>query len=324
LHGKIDAWASGTVTLRPSAADKQSLAIPADRVAEVWGTDPATQAKARALAGAHGIDDVAMVRKDDGTIVPVSGTALGLDSDALRFRYDGQDRRLAVAKLIGIIMGTRGPATRPADGLRFTARLVDGDAISGTWVAVDADRLTLRTDWGQPLPLTVANVFRVQAVGGRLAYLSDLKPLTVEQVPYFGRLVPYRLDRSLAGGPIVLADGTHDKGVAVHARCKLEYDLYGGFDRFRSVVGFEYPTAKEGSAAIQVLVDGRPLYDAPDARGDGSPVPLDLDVTGVRRLTLLVDFGSRGDVQARVDWADARLLRRRPASTRPTTQEGRP
>jgi hypothetical protein len=323
LHGMVPKWDATGLSFTPAAgAGGATLAIPLDQVAELWLGDAAEQAKARGLMPADvGADDVAFVRKDPDAIVPVKGTALKLAGDAVSFRYEGRDRRLATAKLVGLVLGNHRAATPTVGGAQFTARLGDGDGITGEWVGLDHDRLTLRTAWGQSLPLAVSEVYRVVAVGGRLTYLSDLRPARVEQVPFFGRPVPYRIDHALSGGPIRLADGTHDKGIAVHARCVLEYDLGGKFDRLRGEVGFEQPDAKLGSAAIRVTGDGRTLFDAPGARGDQPPAPLDLDVTGVRRLSLVVDFGPGGQgVRARVDWADVRLLR----GTGTTGREKRP
>ena len=58
-----------------------------------------------------------------------------------------------------------------------------------------------------------------------------------------------------------------------------------------------------------MIGDGKPLFERPDFRGDEPPADLDLDVSGVKRLTLEVDFGEGQDVGDRVVWANPRLLR---------------
>ena len=327
MHAAVDRWAEGTVILRPSvtAADV-AVPVPAERLAEAWvpgvAFETATREKARALVPADaGADDVALVRKDATTTTAVRGKALGLAGDSLTFRFDGRDRKIAMAKLVGVVFGSRPPPA--ATGPHFTVSLADGDVLSGEWVAMTADRLTVRTSYGQTIVLANKRVVAVASVGGRLTYLSDLRPARVEQSGYFGRVVPYRTDHALGGGPIRLADGTtFARGVATHARCVLEYDLGSGYDRFLATVGFEQPG---GAAAVQLLVDGRVAYDAPAARGDQPPAKLDVSVAGGRRLSVVVDFGPDGDTLARVSWADARLLRRAvPPTTGPTTTEGRP
>ena len=144
---------------------------------------------------------------------------------------------------------------------------------------------------------------------GRLVFLSDLEPAAVEQVPFFDRVVPYRVDQSLSGGPLQLRDGPHERGVSVHARTVLHYDLGGKYQKFRGVVGFEHPAGSIGRAAVRVLGDDRPLFDKPDLSGADAPEKLDLDVSGVRRLSLVVDFGENQDVGDRIIWADAHVIR---------------
>ena len=41
----------------------------------------------------------------------------------------------------------------------------------------------------------------------------------------------------------------------------------------------------------------------------GGPLPVRVDVTGAKELTLAVEFGQGGDVEDHVNWADARLIR---------------
>jgi hypothetical protein len=142
-----------------------------------------------------------------------------------------------------------------------------------------------------------------------MVYLSDLKPVSVEQVPYFDRMLGYRVDQSLDGKPLVLKDGTYKRGIAVHSRCALGYDLGGKFDELRAKVGFQQPEGKLGQAVVRVLGDGKVLFEQPDARGDQPPFEVKVKLAGVQRLALEVDFGKGQDVGDRVVWANARLLR---------------
>ena len=99
------------------------------------------------------------------------------------------------------------------------------------------------------------------------------------------------------------------KGIAVHSRCVLEYDINAAYQRFQCKVGFEQPMGKRGRAVIRVLGDGKVLFENLDARGDQSPAEISIDVSNIQRLTLEVDFGKQPDVGGRVVWANARLLR---------------
>ena len=61
-----------------------------------------------------------------------------------------------------------------------------------------------------------------------------------------------------------------------------------------------------------VLLDGRPqklAWDG-DLTWEKGPRHIRLAVSGSKELTLVSDFGSFGDVQGCVDWADARLIKK--------------
>ena len=74
----------------------------------------------------------------------------------------------------------------------------------------------------QRLEIPLQKLATIDVKNGRLAWLGDLQPLAVEQVPYFDRLMPYRVNQSLTGGPLVLAEGPVLKGIAVHTKCRVE------------------------------------------------------------------------------------------------------
>ena len=97
----------------------------------------------------------------------------------------------------------------------------------------------------------------------------------------------------------------------MHARSQVRYNLAGSYRRFEGLVGLDTQDSNLGSARIRILADGKELDLAGKTLLD-SRHPLHLiqvPVVGVKELTLESDFGPRGNVQARVNWADARLVR---------------
>jgi hypothetical protein len=60
-----------------------------------------------------------------------------------------------------------------------------------------------------------------------------------------------------------------------------------------------------------VLVDGQLQKPAAgkEITAQSPPLSLHIDVRKAKELTLLVEFGGYGDVQAHVNWADARLIK---------------
>ena len=118
-------------------------------------------------------------------------------------------------------------------------------------------------------------------------------------------------DSSVTGRELRLAGATHDKGLGLHAAARVTYDLTGHYRRFEALVGLDEDTARRGQVRVRVLVDGKEQKLARQGKLDarGRPLRVRVDVRGARALTLVVAFDRFGDVQAHVNWADARLVK---------------
>jgi hypothetical protein len=307
LHGSLESWADQHLIVRPDVAPEAEVGIAAGTLDRLWHGDPMDQTKAEAMHTERGDEDTASVRKE-GDIVAVRGAAAGVDGNELIFRYEGEDRRINLANLIGIIFAER-PAAKADDSFHQVVRFVDGEQLSGRWISLEKNTFVLETDGQTQSKFKRGAVGGIDFRNGRLIYLSDLTPSKVEQTPFFDQLIPYQTDAALGGGPLRLGNAIYDKGLAVHSRCVLEYDLGGRFDRFKTKMGFEPGGGALGDAVVRVLGDGKPLYENTQARGSDPPVDIDVDVTNVAHLTLEVDFGNGQDVGGRVVWADARAVR---------------
>ncbi len=101
----------------------------------------------------------------------------------------------------------------------------------------------------------------------------------------------------------------YQRGLAVHSRCALTYDLDGQYSTFEAVVGFDDAAKGLGRVDCRVFADGKEIYANPDLKASGPPVALKLAVAGAEQLRLLVDFGRGQDTGDRVIWANARLYR---------------
>jgi hypothetical protein len=308
VSGELLGWDDKALRLKTLYGE---LSIPVKQLREVWHGSVEEIEKARAAArsagNANATEDVAFARKDD-QVIPVNGLVRGATSDALNFRFHDEDKQIKFEKLVGVSLAVAEDAA-PDDSLQQSLVFGSGDVVSGQWTALENGSVTLKTPWGEALKVPVKSFDRIRTKNGRLVYLSDLTPATVEQTPYFDRMLSFRADKSLTGGTLKLADGDHAKGLSVHSRTVLRYDIGRKYERFRAKLGFQQPEGKGGRVAVRVLGDNdKVLHEVADARGDQPPADVDLNVSGVSRLTLEVDFGADQDVGDRFVWADARLL----------------
>jgi hypothetical protein len=149
-----------------------------------------------------------------------------------------------------------------------------------------------------------------------MTYLSDLEPSKVDESSFFGHRFPWRRNVGLTGDKLKMNGEVYERGLAVHSRSALTFDLDGRFDRFETLVGFDDAVRGKGRVACRVFADGKEIYANPDLRADAPPVPLKLSVASAQQLRLEIDFGREQDAGDRVIWADARLFR----STSPTAE----
>lgn len=162
--------------------------------------------------------------------------------------------------------------------------------------------------WDIPLDA----IFEMRVLRGRSVFLSDLTPLEAKHTPFLpgSREWPMQRDRSVSGRPLRLGGRELAKGLGMHSRSAVTYDLAGKYRSFHAVVGLDNTSAGEGTATCAVEIDGRRVFEQPALTHSQEPTRLPIiDVTGAKRLTLTVDFGELGDSQDHVDWCDAVLLR---------------
>src|SRR5438067_2808237 len=170
-------------------------------------------------------------------------------------------------------------------------------------VACDGKVLRGRTAFGARVRVPLARVVALDVSGPNVVYLSDLKPAKYEYLPYLDERWPWAADAGVTGRDLRLGGSTYDKGVGVHAHCRLTYSLGGAFRRFESLVGLDELEGRKGSVRVKVLGDGKLLTEEPPAElthADG-PRQVRVSVEGVKELTLEVESASGGNVQDVVD-----------------------
>ncbi|MGW0523115.1 NPCBM/NEW2 domain-containing protein [Crossiella sp. NPDC003009] len=109
------------------------------------------------------------------------------------------------------------------------------------------------------------------------------------------------------GNPLRVNGVSYAKGLGTHAPSEVSVHLGGRCARFTALAGLDDETSSPGSAAFQVLADGVLRQETAVLRTGQAAVPLSVDVTGARTLTLRVTDGGDGRNFDHADWAEARL-----------------
>lgn len=287
-----------------------AAAVPLDAVAWMCrdAHDPAIRQLWPGVLAQRGPRDLVVLRQQDkldaldGTFG--DGTAEG---DRVAFTVAANNRQLSARldRVQGLIFVRKPQATAPP-----LCKITDA---SGSVVAAASARVngvSLQVESVAGLTVTYADLAKLSRLDfskGKLTYLSDLEPFAVEQSSTEEFIFPVRRDANLYGGPVRMKGIAYARGLAVHSRAILTYDLAGDYDQFRCVLGVDDAVRTENRADVRATVtidgDGRELY-AGEVRSGDDPKPLALAVKGVRKLRLTV--ASPGlDLGNQVIFADA-------------------
>ncbi len=309
LQGEVTELNLESLTLR--TAWKGDIQVPLLRVKGIWfGNAPPAGARAdfnKQLAAPIS-DDVLFVVAPDKTAAQIQGGVQGLSDGKLNLRFDGADRSVSKDRLLGLVLSAHPkipPVTTPFEMFLFTS----GDEISGRWLALSEGQLEIETLWQSRLKLPVSEISEIRSRNGRLTFLPDLDPVSVEEVSYFGRVIPWRRDQGFDDAPAKVKGKQSARCLAMHSRSVLTYALDEQFEKFKATLGFDDSAGKLGRALCRVAVDGREVFLQKDLRSDQDPQSVEVSVQGGKQLTLEVDFGEAEDVGDRIIWAEPRLFR---------------
>jgi hypothetical protein len=312
--GRLVLSSGGTLAGTVPSGDADAIRFRSDLISEV--SIPLAGVRAFRI-GSPEVDDTPfreqMARDDEadsvfvlreGALLRIPGGFRSLDDTGLSLVWEGQERTLPLEKVFGVIFPASGAP--PPTMARIT--LADGGRIHGEILSLDASTLKVRIPAGAEISIARSGVLRIDVRSDRLLFLSDLDPARVEEIPFFDTVWPHRRDRSLDGGPIRLKGQTYEKGLGVHSRCLLTYDLPPRAETFFSVIGIDDETEGLGDVVFRVHGDEEVLFDSGRITAKDEPRTVRLDIRGRQRIVLEVDFGEDLDIGDHADWADAHVI----------------
>ncbi len=277
-----------------------------DKVAAEWSR----------ILGLKPSNDLLVVSKGE-SVDYHKGMLHDVTDTVIHFDFDGEALPIKRSKVHGLRYYHAPNGALPEAVCRITD--VAGSEWSADSVSLSDDLQSTTLQWTTPTGVKVARplaqVTRMDFSRGKIIYLSNLKPESVEYTPYFGtakglpslaKLFAPRNDKNLEAGPLQVDGTQYAKGLALHSRTKIVYRLPGRFSRFKAVAGIDDGVRPRGNVQLVIRGDGRVLLDVA-VTGADPPLPIDLDVTNVRRLSILVDFGDKLDVADHLDLCEARI-----------------
>lgn len=243
----------------------------------------------------------------------LTGEVLALGENAVKFKTPAGEISVGRDKIAAVAFNPS-LAAKPKTGAALIAvGLSDGSRVIAASLEVERAKAKLTTASGLELTLPTVKIVALQPLHGRAKYISDLKPSGYQHIPFLQLKWPSYADRNVLGGQLRAGGRLYLKGLGVHAAARLTYDLDKPYRALAADAAIDDQTAGRGSAVFRVYIDDgsgewQLRYESPIVRGGAPPSPISVDLSGVKRLSLLVDFADHGDEQAHADWLNARLL----------------
>ena len=153
------------------------------------------------------------------------------------------------------------------------------------------------------LPLTLS-LFALTA-GLALAETVWLDDLDLKKATQ-GWSEPHK-NQSLEGNTLTLGGNTFEHGLGTHAVSTLNVNLAGGSKKFTATVGVDDEVGTEGSVEFFVIGDGKELWKSGVLHGGDAAKTCEVDLTGVKQLTLKAGDAGDGIKADHADWADAKF-----------------
>ena len=287
-----------------------TLKLPRARLAGVILFAPADPNRRRQLLdqvtrAADSADRVLLANGDQlpGTVTEIAGDKIHIQTEVGPVTLE-RFRVVAVAFRPGPRQVPQPPAA-----LRAWAGLADGSRLLATRLVVDGQTLTIRFGGGQEGKTPAEDLVFLQPFGGRAVYLSDLEAAGSRQIPFLDLKWPYTPDRNVLGGQLRAEGRLFLKGLGMHSAARVTYQLDRPYRRFQAELAIDEVAGPGGSVRMRVYVDGQPKSASPVIRGGRAPLAVDVDITGAKRLDLVVDYADRADVLDYANWLDARLVK---------------
>ena len=232
-----------------------------------------------------------------------AGIVQEVSPETVQFELDGDRIPVKRERLEGILFFQPADREWPDPVCRLD------DRQGGSWrvksFRLENSELVFETVAGATATLPLADLRAADFSSGNVQFISDIEPDSVEWTPFIESKLPSlarfnqpRRDVWPGGVPLAAGGETFAKGMAVRSRTNLVYRVPRNFRRFEAQVGIDERLKEFGAVKLTILGDGKPLLESPIS-GTDKLLNVSLDISSVRRLAILVDFGEEGD---RADW----------------------
>jgi hypothetical protein len=301
------------VTMLPSLSVKMPLAIVSYVLNEAHEPKIRQEWK-EFLEKQNGKTDILAIRRND-LLQDLQGTFGEGDEQGESIAFEltsGKKLKPSLSKIHGMVFVHKPPANPPATICKVND--AHRNLLYAAKLAVAGGKCTVTTVAGVQFEYPDLKLLtKLDYRPGRLEYLSDMEPASIEVSSTEERIEKYRRDKNLDDGPIRLAGSSkseytkpaYAKGLILLSRTVLVYNLSGDYKEFKAILGVDAQVSDDTRAKLTIQGDGRELFSGEVTRKD-DPKPLTLNIKGVKQLRITVS-SELLDIGNHVVLADAKV-----------------
>lgn len=305
LHGTLTGGVAETVTIDTLELGRQSF--PIERITRLDGVHVLGAGFQATLDWFNHMP----LAQEDAVLLSNSDTVRGfittLGSDGLTIESELGESTLRYGVIVAARFASAAPTKLPARYAVVTTRV--SGRIFAKSVEWANEEVQIQLIDGRSITLEARRIVSIDLVGGRWQWLSEHQPISFEHTPMLSLSWPYVLNRNVRGKKLSVAGRTFDRGIGVHSRSVLSYDLKGQYKTFVTSFGIDDDSGPYADVTVSILVDGRLRLKQENVRRGKLLGPIRLDVTRAKRIELMIDFGANGDIQDRFDWIEPAVIR---------------
>ncbi len=290
-----------------------SLDVRASNLSKIsWLGDDATESETKQwveLSERNLATSDAIVVSKNGALQLIEGVVGNISDQHLTFSIETRTAEVALKKIKGVIFYR---AQREVADPRCQLTLMDDSRLLVRNIGFDGRRFDLTLVGGQSLSVASSFVRRVDFSVVRFVYLSNLIPSTNTWTPLLASpeiLKPLkalrvaRFDRDFRGQRLTLSrtpesglkylaeTDAYDKGIAISGGGRIVFALNGQFKRLTGLVGFDPQSHVSAVVRFMIKTDGQTaISEVMRAANTLQPIALELDVLGVRRIAISVEY----------------------------------
>lgn len=252
----------------------------------------------------------AIVVKRKGQLETLEGVVGKISDETVEFKLDDRSAEIDRKKIYGVIYYRAG---RELPSAKSEVTLINGSTIQSKSLRWSKGVVEIDTTAGSKFNLPSDSVARINFAVGRAKMLGDMTPTTSDWSPLMTRsailehLKKVRLPRanlSYSSEPLDLKfypEPTNflqpperrefKSGYAMHGGSKLVFNLDGNFERLTGLAGFAPTADQSGNVTLQIRADNRSVLSQHMLnRYEQNPVEIDINVKGIKRLVIEVDY----------------------------------